>query len=141
MPALGRSSGSSDPQATGRSRQRLKITGLGYAHSRHGVDADLAHVRGAVLVMRQAAFDYAASLPGSQLRGRRFDPSQGDSTMLENAAIAYAAARHGVDADVGMAREGMAMFCQAAVDYAESAARDDQPRRFTEAHRQIGNGA
>ena len=140
MPGPGRASGTSEPQVAGRSRQRLKIAGLGYAHSRHGLDADLAHLRGTVLVLRQAAFDFAAALPSSHLRGCRFDPSQGDSTMLENAAVAYAAARHGVDADVGMAREAMAMLCQAAVDYAESILRDDPPRRSADPQRQIGNG-
>jgi len=59
--------------------------------------------------------------------------------MLCVVAIAYASSRHGVDADVGMAREGLAMLCQAAIDYAESLPREDAAKRSAP-HLQIGNG-
>lgn len=58
--------------------------------------------------------------------------------MLQLAAIAYAAARHGVDADVGMAREGLAILCQAAIDFVESLPKEDQAKRAVDPHLQIG---
>ena len=142
MPAQARVSGS-DSHAAGRCRQRLKIAGVGYAHARHGIDADLDRVRAASIHLCQIAIEFVAALPGTLLRNRRLDlVAQADRTMLENAAIAYSSVRHGIDADVGMAREGMAMLCQAAIDFVESLPREDQAsKRPTDPLHQIGNGA
>ena len=39
---------------------------------------------------------------------------------LKLAAIAYVNARHGIDADVGMSRQGLALLCSMAVEYTEA---------------------
>lgn len=137
MPSSARVNGG-DPQAAGRARQRIKLAAIGYVNSRHGVDSDPALVRAGVALLCRAAIEYVEALSGArpQLRGRR-----GDSEQLQLAAIAYAAARHGVDADVGMAREGLAMLCQAAIGYVESLSADEPSKRPVDPQRQIGNGA
>ena len=143
MPAQARVNGSDSP-AAGRGRQRLKLHGIGYAHARHGIDADADRAWAASMLLRRMAVEFVTTLPGSLLRNRRTDLqaiAQADGTMLEHAAIAYSAARHGVDADVGMAREGMAMLCQAAIDFVEGLPKEDPAKRTPDAHLQIGNGA
>lgn len=145
MPAHSRVNGgdvqASNSPAAGRARQRLKLSGIGYAHSRHGIDTDLDLCAKASMVLRQMAVEFVASLPGTGLRNRRIDLlAQADGTLLELAAIAYASARHGVDADVGMAREGMALLCQAAIDFVESLPKEE-PKRAADPLIQIGSGA
>lgn len=140
MPSHARTS-SGDSQAAGRGRQKLKLAAIGYAHSRHGIDADADKIRVAVLSLRKMAIEYVETLPGTHLRNRRLDLfAQGNSEMLEYAAIAYSGARHGVDADVGMAREGMTLLCQEAINFAESLPMAE-PKRPVDPHLQIGNGA
>ena len=130
------------PQAAGRGRQRLKIRAIGYMHARHGIDADVDRAHAALMILCQMAIEYVAALPGMLLKNRRIDLyAQGNNEMLANAALAYAGARHGIDADVGMAREGLAILCQAAIDFVESLPKEDQPKRSTDPHHQIGNGA
>ena len=146
MPAYARVNGSdshaANPHAAGRGRQRLKLGAIGYAHSRHGIDTDIDRARAALRILCQMAIEFVAALPGMLLKNRRIDLyAQGDSEMLQFAAIAYASARHGVDADVGMVREGLALLCQAAIDFVESLPKEDQPKRSTDPHLQIGNGA
>lgn len=53
--------------------------------------------------------------------------SNGDShaigrarVKLKLAAIAYTNARHGVDADVGLSRAGLALLCATAIEYYEA---------------------
>jgi hypothetical protein len=138
MPAHARVNGG-DSHAAGRGRQRLKLGAIGYAHSRHGIDTNDDKIRAAVAFLCQMAIEFVAALPGTYLKNRRLDLyAQGDSEMLQLAAIAYAAARHGVDADVGMAREGLAILCQAAIDFVESLPKEDQAKRATDPHLQIG---
>jgi hypothetical protein len=133
--------GEGDSLAAGRGRQRLKIAGLGYACGRHGIDATVELSQASVLHLCRMAIEYVAALPGSLLRGRRIDqPFQGDVEILQVAAIAYESCRHGIDADVGMAKEGLAMLCQAAVDYSATLPLEDQPRRSIDSL-QLGNGA
>lgn len=145
MPAHARVNGgdvqASNSHAAGRARQRLKLAGIGYAQSRHGIDADLELVHRASMVLRQMAIEFVAALPGTALKNRRIDLLvQADAKMLEIAAIAYSSARHGIDADVGMAREGMALLCQAAIDFVEALPKEE-PKRSADPHLQIGNGA
>ena len=131
-----------DSHAAGRGRQRLKLAAIGYAHARHGIDTDIDLARAGLRKLCQMAIEFVAALPGTHLKNRRIDLyAQGDSEMLQFAAIAYASARHGVDADVGMAREGLAMLCQEAIDFVESLPKEDQSKRSTDPHLQIGNGA
>lgn len=130
-----------DSQAAGRGRQRLKLAAIGYVHARHGVDTDADVCRGARKFLRQMAFEFVGTLPGALLKSRRFDPSAGNDEMLTLAAIAYASSRHGVDADVGMIREGLALLCQSSIDFVESLPKEDNaPKRSPDLH-QITNGA
>ena len=141
MPPHARVSGS-DSQGAGRGRQRLKLAGLAYYNVRHGIDADAESARAARMFLRKMAIEFVGTLPGTYLKNRRLDLyTQGDDEMLVLAAIAYASSRHGIDADVGMTREGLALLCQAAIDFVESLPRDDQStKRSTDPHLQIGNG-
>jgi len=142
MPPHARVAGS-DSQAAGRGRQRLKLAGLAYYNVRHGIDADVESTLAARKFLCKMAIEFVGSLPGNYLKNRRLDLyMQGDDEMLVLAAIAYASSRHGIDADVGMSREGLAMLCQASIDFVESLPKDDQPKRSaTDPHLQIGNGA
>ncbi len=145
MPAHARVNGSdafaSNSHAAGRGRQRLKLAGIGYAQSRHGIDADLDLAHKASMMLRQMAVEFVAALPGTALKNQRIDLlAQADAKMLELAAIAYSSARHGIDADVGMAREGLALLCQAAIDFVESLPKEE-PKRSADPHMQIGTGA
>lgn len=124
-----------DSLAAGRGRQRLKIAALGYANARHGVDADVELARAGLTRLCQIAGEFVDTLDGTT---RRIDCCQGDTALLQLAAIAYASARHGIDADVGMAREGLAMLCQAAISYVESRPREDSSKRPK--HLQLENG-
>ena len=141
MPPPARVNGSSDSHAAGRARQRLKLAAIGYMSVRHGIDADVESTRAGRMFLRKMAAEFVEALPGNYLKNRRLDLTQGDDKMLTLAAIAYASARHGIDADVGMSREGLALLCQASIDFAESLPREDQPKRSTDPHLQIGNGA
>lgn len=74
--------------------------------------------------------------------------SNGDShaigrarVKLKLAAIAYANARHGIDADVGLSRAGLALLCQLACEYYEALANADPHKRPLDPHLQIDNGA
>jgi len=134
--------GGGDSHAAGRGRQRLKLAAVGYFNARHGVDADEQLAHAAADFLCQIAIEFVVAL-GGPLKNRRADLyRQGDSEMLKIAAIAYASARHGIDADVGMAREGLAILCQAAIDFVETLPREDPPKRSTTSpHLQIGEGA
>ena len=140
MPAYPRVSGG-DPHAAGRGRQRLKLAAIGYFNARHGVDADADLARAGRTLLRQTAGEFVDALTGSQwMKNRRVDVAQGDDEMLCLAAIAYVGARHGIDADVGMSREGLALLCQAAIEFVESLPREEVPKRSSP-HLQIGGGA
>jgi hypothetical protein len=142
MPSHTRVTGG-DSHAAGVARQRLKLAAIGYANSRHGIDAEIGLVNAAIGFLCQRAIEFVEALPGSHLMHRRGDLyRQGDSEKLQHTAIAYACARHGIDADVGMSREGMATLCQAAIDFVESLPKEDQPsKRAADPHFQLNGGA
>jgi hypothetical protein len=142
MPSHVRATGG-DAHAAGRGRQRIKLRALGYNHARHGVDATVELAQAGLWLLCLAAIEFVDALPGALLKNRRVDLyRQGDSETLALAAIAYACARHGIDADVGMSREGLALLCQAAIDFVESLPREDSTtKRSSSPHFQIGNGA
>jgi hypothetical protein len=129
-----------DSAAAGRARQHLKIAGLGYYASRHGMDADEARVSSARDFVCQQAIAYAETV--MPLKNRRTDLyRQADCERLLDVAIAYGECRHGNDADVGMTREGMAMFCQEAVNFYESLPLKEEPaKRPGSLPFQLGNG-
>lgn len=127
-----------DPRAAGRGRQRIKLGAIGYFNARHGVDSTPELVLAARKFLQRLAVEFAEAVTGVSMKNRRVD--QGDDEMLCLAAIAYVGSRHGIDADVGMAREGMAMLCQAAIDFAESLPREEA-KRSTGPHLHLGEGA
>jgi hypothetical protein len=142
MPAPPRAVGGSDTLAAGRGRQRLKIAAIGYVSCRHGIDATPELARAALMRLCQVAIEYVEAVHGALLTGRRIDLyQQGNSEPLAIAAIAYSSARHGIDADVGMAREGLAYLSQTAIDFVETLPREDSAKRATSAHFQLGHGA
>ena len=145
MPAHARVNGSdhhaANSHAAARGRQRLKLGAIGYAISRHGIDTDADLVRAGVKVLCQMAIEFVAALTGVHPKRRIDLYAQANSEMLQLAALAYSSARHGVDADVGIIREGLAFLCQAAIDFVESLPKEDQPKRSADPHLQIGNGA
>lgn len=135
--AFGNGVSTGDTLAAGRGRQRLKLAAVGYAASRHGVDAYEEIVRAGVTLLCKTALEFVDTLPGSLAKGRGLDRPV-NSEGLQIAAIAYAAARHGVDADVGMAREGLAILCQAAIDFVETLPKEDA-KRVNNPHLQLSN--
>ena len=129
-----------DSLAAGRGRQRLKLAAISYVNTRHGIDADADLVRAGVKHLCKTAIEYVRTLPGDLLQNRQVDLHQhGDAETLKLAAIAYANARHGSDADLGMTREGLVLLCQAAIDYTGTLPLTDS-RRPTKASLQLGNG-
>lgn len=145
MPSYARVNGvdshaANSPHAAGRARQRIKLAAIGYVNARHGIDTDVDLARAGLKALCQMAIEFVAALPGTYLKNRRIDLfAQGNSEMLQLAAIAYVSARHGIDADIGMSREGLALLCQAAIDFVESLPKEDQAKR-PDPHLQIGNG-
>ena len=139
MPSTRVSGGGGDSLASGRGRQKLKIAAVGYASSRHGVDATVESALAGRKFLRQTALEFVATLPGDLLKNRRLD-RPGDDETLCLVAIAYASVRHGIDADVGMAREGMALLCQTAIDFAETFPKEEAPKRSTGPLLHLGNG-
>ena len=142
MPSPARANGNgSDSHASGRARQRLKLAAFAYVYARHGIDTDVDLARAALMFLCQMAVEFVATLPGAHLRSRRLDLyAQGNSEMLQLAAIAYVNARHGTDADRGMTQEGLALLCQAAIDFVESLPKEDPSKRSADPRLQIGNG-
>lgn len=140
MASNGRSNGG-DSLAAGRARQRIKIAAVGYYGSRHGIDATEKKLRASVDLLCKMAIEFGVAL--GIARGRRIDLyRQVDDEVLEMllvAAIAYASARHGVDADVGMAREGLAVLCQFAIDFVEALPKEET-RRSAGPQLHLGNG-
>jgi len=138
MPLQPRAVSGGDPHAAGRARQRLKLAAIGYVGSRHGVDADPDLSRAALALLCQIAHEFVESL--GTMRKKRRD-REGHIEPLKLAAIAYASARHGIDADVGMSREGLALLCQGAISYVESLPDEEvAPKRTADPRFQIGTG-
>lgn len=140
MPSHARVNGGDSP-SSGRGRQRLKLAAIGYVNARHGIDTDADLVQAALKQLCMMAGEFVEALHGTPLKSRRLDLwAQCDSQPLKLAAIAYVSARHGIDADVGMAREGLAYLCQAAINFVESLPKDEPVKRQTDPRLQIGGG-
>lgn len=60
---------------------------------------------------------------------------------LKLAAIAYTNARHGVDAEVGIAREGLALLCSLACEYYEALTGADPRDRPIDPNLRLNGGA
>ncbi len=153
MPPQARFSG--DSLAAGHGRQKLKLSAIGYDSSRHGVDADAEIAHMGLVLLCQTSLEYHEALMGDSPKNRPVDPYfQVDGIdlpeisrarrRLQIAACAYVHARHGIDADQGMSRAGLAILAQAALEYYEAlvaAAPKWQQPPPTDPQRQLGNGA
>jgi hypothetical protein len=136
------SSGNGDSHAAGRARLKLKLAAIAYVNSRHGIDTDAGMVRAGMVLLTQMAVEYYEALMGADPIKRSVDPLlQLDNGRLKLAAIAYVNARHGVDADVGMARAGMALLAQAAIEYYEALTSASPSKRPVDPLLQLDNGA
>jgi hypothetical protein len=60
---------------------------------------------------------------------------------LKLAAIAYVNARHGVDADAGLSRAGLALLASAAIEYYEALTGTDPKHRPVDPGLRLDNGA
>jgi hypothetical protein len=60
---------------------------------------------------------------------------------LKLAALAYANARHGSDADVGMSREGLALLCAMSIEYYEALTGADPRDRPIDPNLRLNGGA
>jgi hypothetical protein len=60
---------------------------------------------------------------------------------LKLAALAYTNARHGVDADVGMSRAGLALLCASAIEYYEALTGADPRDRPIDHQLRLNGGA
>ena len=146
--------GTGDSLAAGHGRQKLKLSAIGYVTARHGVDADADIAHAGLVIFCQTALEYYEALMGVSPKNRPVDPylQFGDvdppeasraRKRLQLAGFAYVNARHGIDADQGMSRAGLALLAQAALEYYEvltsiAAVAKKAP---AEPHRQLGNGA
>lgn len=146
--------GTGDSLAAGYGRQKLKLEAIGYVSARHGVDADADLVMSGFSFLAQAALEYYEALKGVSPKNRPSDPyfliddvdvpeAARARQRLKLAAIAYVNARHGMDADHGMSRAGLALLAQAAIEYYEvlAAIGAASKKAPIEVQRQLGNGA
>ena len=148
-------SSNGDSHAAGRGRLRLKLAAIAYSTARHGIDADVRLLRSALALLCLAAFEYYEACTGADPSKRPVDPyldfdnGKRASAAVERArdrlqlgAMAYGGARHGIDADAGMARAGLAIIAQASMEYYESFAGAEPSKRPVDAlFAQIGGGA
>ena len=153
LPHARHSAGPGDSLAAGHGRQKLKLRAIGYVNARHGVNATPDLVHAGLTLLAETALEYYEALMGVAPKNRPADPHlQLDDVVdvpeakrarqrLELAAIAYVNARHGMDADVGMSRMGLALLTQAAIEYYEALVIATPKRQPIDPQRQIGNGA
>lgn len=139
-PARSSSGGGGDSIAAGQARQQLKLAAIGYVSARDGIDAAPELALAGFSFLCQKALEFVATISGGTLKKRRMDLQQGADEELRIAAIAYVHARHGIDADVGMIREGLALLCQAAVHYVESLPNEEYSKRSSGASLQLSKG-
>ena len=154
MPPHARHSGNGqgDSLAAGHGRQKLKLAAIGYVTSRHGVDAEADIAHAGLMFLALMALEYYEALMGVSPKNRPTDPylQFGDVDVpevsrarkrLQLAAFAYVNARHGIDADAGMSRAGLALLAQAALEYYEVLVAAAPKQKSADPHLQLGNGA
>ena len=124
----------------GRARVKLKLAAIAYVNSRHGIDADIRLTRAGLALLYNTAIDYYEALTGADPKKRLVPDLQLDNVKLCIAAIAYVNARHGVDADAGLSRAGLALLCNAAIEYCEALMGGHPKKRPVDPHLQLDNG-
>jgi hypothetical protein len=142
VPSNVRVSSVGDSHAMGRGRLKIKLAAIAYVCSLHGVDASVDRTRVGLVGLHIAAFEYYEELTGTDPRARPAEPLHNAKIThkLALAAMAYVNARHGVDADAGLSRAGLALLCSVAIEYCESIAGADPRKRPVDPHLQIDNG-
>jgi hypothetical protein len=142
VPSNVRVSSVGDSHAMGRGRLTLKLCAIAYVCSLHGIGASVERTRTAVTDLHIASFEYYETLTGADPRSRPGEPS-GNSRITDKitlASMAYVNARHGVDADAGLSRAGLALLCSKAIEYCEALTSADPRKRPVDPLLQIGNG-
>jgi len=138
MPSNVRVSSVGDSHAMGRGRLKLKLAAIAYVNSRHGIDSDAVLTRAGRVFLHTAAFEYYEALTGAPHHKRSIDPQrESQDVKLDLAAIAYVNARHGIDADAGLSRAGLALLCSIAIEYCEASTHADPRKRPIDPHLQL----
>jgi hypothetical protein len=127
----------------GRGRVKLKFMAIAYACSMHGIGADIERVRGARELLDNAAAEYYEAVTGTGLKKLLGEHDlHVVNSKLYIVAIAYMNARHGVDADSGLVRAGLALLCNYAIEHCETLLGDKRPnKRAVDPHLHLDNGA
>jgi hypothetical protein len=142
MPSIVRVTSTGDSHAMGRARVRLKLAAIGYVNSRHGIDTDAGLTRAGRALLYTTALEYYEAVTGADPKKRAVEPDfKIDNPRLNIAAIAYVNARHGIDADVGLSRAGLALLCNAAIEYCEVLMGGAPRKRPIDPALQLENGA
>jgi hypothetical protein len=105
-----------DSIEAGRGRVRLKLSAIAYAHCLSGLDTGSGVTEAALEMLISAAIYYWEALMNKKYKGDA-DPKR--AKYLKVAAIAYANARHGVDANIEICRAGLGGLCEAAIKFCE----------------------
>ena len=138
----GSSTGTVDSHLAGRTRMRLKLAAIAYASARHGIDADDELAAAGLQMLCQVATEYYEVVAGGACVGEGDGPSaRRGRVRLKLVAIAYMTARHGIDADQGLARTGLQLLCQAAIEYCEAIMGPSTRKKTVDPFLQIGSGA
>lgn len=105
-----------DSIEAGRARVRLKLSAIAWSHSQAGIDTSAGVSRAALGMLVESAVRYWEALMNRKYEGdRAFERTD----LLKVAALAYAGARHGVDANVEICRAGLGALCEAAIRFCE----------------------
>lgn len=107
-----------DSVPVAKRRVRLKLAALAFSASRHGADAQGLSIRGLEFLALSAA-EYVRELVGgtAPIDPRRLSTDERHIGELRLAALAYTETRHGADSTTKFAESGLAMLCQAAIEF------------------------
>lgn len=114
-----------DSVQAGQARVRLKLGAIAYVNSQIGIDASIDISGAALEVLCHSAVCYWETVTNRKFVGQ---VDFGAATNLRVASLAYVNSRHGVDATVEMARAGMGVLCDAAMQFCEEMAAPDAPK-------------
>jgi len=136
---------SRDSARTAHARVQLKLGALAYADGRHGADASPEFSAAAVASTCALAARYYASLTGGDaiLRQPLIRPElAGEIARLRLSCLSYAAARHGTDSCIELARDALGGLCAAAIALCQAALGDDpQKSRVVDPTLQLEGGS
>ena len=112
-----------DSIQAGQARVRLKLGAIAYASAQVGLDVDAKLARVALGALIEAGIRYWEAVTGKRFTAK-VDFTRADE--LRVAALAYVNARHGVDANIEIARAGMGVLCEASINYCQDLQQEDR---------------